>query len=209
MSGTNSSHTPLLPSDRIGCDAPFQPLKSPTTRMPRALGAHTAKATPVTRLVRADVRAEDLPELLVPALADQVQVDLAEGRQEPVGVVGRVGRAVVGHVEPVVAHRAVDAVPSQMPKPRWVSSTRSVADDRDDLLGAGAQRADDRALAVRVHAEDAVRVVVRAPGEPVELGVRPMCHHLRSSAFVAAAHATSRSIDPSGTGSQVGRLRAS
>ncbi len=34
------------------------------------------------------VRAEDLPEVLVPALADQVQVHLAQGGQEPVRVVG-------------------------------------------------------------------------------------------------------------------------
>ena len=61
------------------------------TRTPRAFGAHTAKDVPVTGpsggVVRADVRAEHLPELLVPALADQVQVDLAERRQEAVRVV--------------------------------------------------------------------------------------------------------------------------
>jgi hypothetical protein len=47
MSGTNSSHTPLLPSTRIGWLRPSQPLKSPITRTPRALGAQTANDTPV------------------------------------------------------------------------------------------------------------------------------------------------------------------
>src|SRR6266487_2934916 len=45
--GTNSSHTPLAPSERIGqpsCGP--QPVKSPTTLTPWAFGAHTAKDTP-------------------------------------------------------------------------------------------------------------------------------------------------------------------
>jgi hypothetical protein len=46
MSGTKSSQTPLLPSARIGCPAPSQPLKSPMTRTPRELGAHTVKDVP-------------------------------------------------------------------------------------------------------------------------------------------------------------------
>jgi hypothetical protein len=41
----------------------------------------------------ADVRAEDRPQLLVPALADEVQVDLAERGQEPVGLVDDVSPA--------------------------------------------------------------------------------------------------------------------
>ena len=56
------------------------------------------------RLVVVDVRAEHLPQLLVPALVDQVQVDLAEGGQEAVGVVDHVRVAVVGHRDPVVGH---------------------------------------------------------------------------------------------------------
>ena len=48
MSGTNSSHTPLEPSARIGWLRPSQPLKSPMTRTPRAFGAHTANEVPVT-----------------------------------------------------------------------------------------------------------------------------------------------------------------
>ena len=48
MSGTNSSQTPVLPSARIGCAQPTQPSKSPVTRTPCAVGAHTAKLVPVT-----------------------------------------------------------------------------------------------------------------------------------------------------------------
>ncbi|CAM5725219.1 hypothetical protein SFUMM280S_03738 [Streptomyces fumanus] len=46
--GTNSSHTPDEPSDRIGKPVPSQKLKPPATRTPRAFGAHTAKRVPVT-----------------------------------------------------------------------------------------------------------------------------------------------------------------
>ena len=64
------------------------------------------------------MRAEDGPQLLVPALADEVQVDRAEGRGEPVGVVHLVLDAVgLGDEQAVVLglggadpHAAPDAV---------------------------------------------------------------------------------------------------
>src|SRR6185437_14972755 len=46
--GTNSSHTPDEPSERIGRARPDQCSKSPVTRTARALGAHTANDVPVT-----------------------------------------------------------------------------------------------------------------------------------------------------------------
>ena len=46
--GTNSSHTPDEPSERIGVPAPDQWSKSPVTRTPRAFGAQTANDVPVT-----------------------------------------------------------------------------------------------------------------------------------------------------------------
>ena len=46
--GTNSSHTPDEPSERIGSARPDQKSKSPATRTPRAFGAHTANDVPVT-----------------------------------------------------------------------------------------------------------------------------------------------------------------
>ncbi len=48
MPGTNSSHTPAAPSERIGNAVPSQKLKPPATRTPRALGAHTVKRVPAT-----------------------------------------------------------------------------------------------------------------------------------------------------------------
>ena len=49
MLGMNSSQIPVDPSDRIGWPEPSHQLKSPQTRTPWALGAHTANDTPVTR----------------------------------------------------------------------------------------------------------------------------------------------------------------
>jgi hypothetical protein len=59
------------------------------------------------------VRAEPLPEVLVAALAEQVQVDLAERRQVAVGVVVRVGVSAVGHLEPVVRHHLAGHRPGE------------------------------------------------------------------------------------------------
>ena len=75
-----------MPIERIACRRPSQELKSPTTLTARAAGAHTANAVPVHALMLDDVGAEPLVELLVAALADQVQVELAERRRERVGV---------------------------------------------------------------------------------------------------------------------------
>ena len=46
--GTKSSQIPLLPSERIGWARASHPLASLTRPTPRALGAQTAKATPLT-----------------------------------------------------------------------------------------------------------------------------------------------------------------
>ena len=73
---------------------PSQPQKSPTTLTRRAFGAQTAKLTPATPSIVADVRAELLPEPPVRSLVEEVQVDVAERRQEAVRVVALPGRAV-------------------------------------------------------------------------------------------------------------------
>ena len=85
--GTNSSHTPAPPSDRMGWARPSQKLKSPVTRTPRAFGAQTANAVPVAPPVSIGRAPSASPQLLVPSLADQVQVEFAERRQVPVRVV--------------------------------------------------------------------------------------------------------------------------
>ena len=79
---------------------------------------------------------------------------------------------MVGDVEPVVDDLAVRQV--RLPHARVDVLERHLAplDARDHALGVRAQRADDDAALDRVHAQDAVRVVVRTAGEPLELLVR-------------------------------------
>jgi hypothetical protein len=48
------------------------------------------------------VRTKDLPELLVPALPDQVQVDIAECGEIAVRIIGGDGESGICHLESVV-----------------------------------------------------------------------------------------------------------
>ena len=125
-------------------------MNSPVTRTPRAFGAHTAKDVPVTEpaggVVGADVRTQDLPEVLVATLADQVQVDVAERRQPAVGVVD--GPAVatgVGDLDAVVDGGSVEG---DLEHPTVVDASHLVAGavhDQDGGLGVRAQGAHDGA----------------------------------------------------------------
>src|SRR5262249_6220485 len=60
-------------------------------------------------VVRAHVRAQDLPEVLVPALADQMQVDVAERRKPAVRIVHHERVVAITHLQPIVGRRAVDS----------------------------------------------------------------------------------------------------
>ncbi len=108
-------------------------------------------------LVRPVVRAEDLPQLLVAALAPQEQVDLADGRHEPVGVVGGpVGCTVVGRGERVrLAVTRQEAVPQPVGRVAE-GDGGAVGAQRGDGLRERAHRAHDEAALHRVLPERAV-----------------------------------------------------
>ena len=63
-------------------------MKSPTTATRRALGAQTAKRTPGTPSIVIDLGAEGVGELEVPALVEQMQIELAEQQAERIRVLG-------------------------------------------------------------------------------------------------------------------------
>ncbi len=96
----------------------------------------------------------------MPALTDQVQVDLAEGGQPAVGVVDLVDRAgPVIHPDPVIAHRAVEHG-GEHPAVGVRERGLLAAHQQRDVLGVVAQGAHHRpAVAGGVGAQDAVRVV--------------------------------------------------
>ncbi|MDR6171997.1 hypothetical protein QE359_003026 [Curtobacterium sp. SORGH_AS776] len=113
---------------------------------------------------RGDVRAEVVPQLLVTALAEEVQVELADRRGEPVRVVGRPGDVVaVGRRVRVVV--GLDPVPSELAGgragPEAVALVREldvVAVRSDDPHGGRevADHPDARAAVDGVRSEDVV-----------------------------------------------------
>ena len=121
----------------------------------------------------ARVRPELLVELLVAALADQVQIEFADRRQERVRVIDRVrtGRAVVD-AEPV-AERQLGAIDHPLEHSTGVNllelgGRTAVGLDRD-ALGRRAQYAHDHAAILAVCAEDAVGIGVLTSDQRVEL----------------------------------------
>ena len=161
-----------------------------------------------------DVRAEHLPEVLVPALADQVQVHLAQAGQVPVRVVGDdLGQAAavavgVAHRDPVVRglasregdrEHALVHVLGREPLP--------VGQHDRHRLGQRAEHPDDDPVRPGVGAEDRVRVVVGPRDDAVDFaqadaGLILLADHAHASAIESA-------IEPSGMDSQPGRFRAS
>ncbi len=113
-------------------------------------------------LVGQDVRAEHPPQLLVPALADQVQVQLAERGQEAVGVLGLVDGAVVGHEQPVGGDLGEREEPGEEAVPVVVQLGPQICADHGDRLRVRAEGPEGDAAGDRVAAEDGVRIVVGA-----------------------------------------------
>ena len=158
------------------------------------------------------VRAEHGPQLLVPALVDEVAVDLAEGRGETVGVVLLVLDAVaVLHEQAVVVRRAEVG---RGHRPDAVAHVQQL----DPVTGVEA-RADPRRIravcrdgepsGADVVAQQVVRLAVATVEEGGDGSIverragRGLGGHRVSSSVV------SRSTASSGMGSHVGRLRAS
>ena len=109
----------------------------------------------------------------MPALTDQVQVDLAERRQVAVRVVDGVdgeagGLVAVRHLEPVVAHRLTGQ--HGLPHAAEDVLRLGAVVSRDDRhgLGIGPQGANDEVAGDRMGAEHAVRVVVCPADQRVE-----------------------------------------
>ena len=109
------------------------------------------------------MRAEGVPQPLVAALADQVQVDLAEGGQPAVRVVHGVDVVAVAHLQAVVAGRLghdPGPQPGVVHPDQRVCPLRVAVDQDRHLVGMRAQRPDDGAVRMRVCAQHPVRVVV-------------------------------------------------
>jgi hypothetical protein len=147
------------------------------------------------------VGAELLPQPLVPALPQQVLVELTDGRQEAVGVVDGEAAGGVGHLQPVGGRDrgAVERALEQPGRVDLVELDPLVIDQRDHGGGRGPERAHHHLAVLHVGAEQPVRVVVLAADQPLDL-VGPAGHGVTSS---------SRRMPPSGICSHAGRCLAS
>ncbi len=113
-------------------------------------------------LVAHGVRAERPPQLLVPALTDQVQIELAECGQEAVRVVRLQLTAVVGHVQRVLG----DRVQRQHTREEAVAlrdeGGAPAAGHHAHRAGEGPQRPEHDPARHRVGAQQRVRIMVGA-----------------------------------------------
>ncbi len=163
------------------------------------------------------MRAEHPPQLLVTALVDQVDVDLAERREVAVGVVDQVRLAArIDHLEPVVGD--VGDVEDTAPDPAvLVLEARPPAVvDGGDRVRERPQHPQRHGAVVHVRAEDRVRVPVLTAHELLEDvpvdgeggggGHRSLASCWSWSGWLPLV---SRAMPPSGMPIQPGRLRAS
>ena len=172
----------------------------------------------------AEVRPERVPEPLVTALADEVQVDGPEHRGEPVrvvgdrldglagGLVGAPGREAVARQRP--GHTGGEHPGRVHGGERVAPGRRAVVDHDVDGVGAGAQGTHDhgaRRLGVTVRAEHRVGVAVRALHEQVDVELRGRGGQRTGPGHrsLRPAGVSSRRIDRSGIDTHPGRLRVS
>ena len=153
-----------VPAVEVSDDVHGPGARRPHRERGAAHGAHRA-------VVLAHVRAEDRPELLVTTLADEVEVDLAQGRREAVRVVLLVLDAVVvGDVHAVV-HRAVQAGPDRGPHTvglvRQVEAL-AVLEADGHRAGHGTEHPQSQAARLEVLAEQVVGLLVATGGEGLD-----------------------------------------
>ena len=122
------------------------------------------------------VGAEHLPQLLVPTLADQVQVDVAERRQEAVRLVDDVPNpVVVDDLDAVIGNGR--ALPRAAPHAAALVHQRNArgADEHGDLARVWPEAAEGDDAVAQVRAENLVRIVMRAGDQPID--IRRRCGH--------------------------------
>jgi hypothetical protein len=119
-------------------------------------------------LVLAHVSAQNAPQLLMASLADQVQIELADGGGEPVGVVSDEVRSIVVGRHDLISGRLAGADAFPDPGPDVLQRNAGpVGEHGGDAACERSSSPHDplrapRTVPVRVDAEDSVGIVVRA-----------------------------------------------
>ena len=136
---------------------------------------------------------ENLPQFLMAALADEVEIDLPEGWEESIGVVGLDDCAGVLDLDRVVGdHRRLDD-PAPDTAVLMLQGHRAFGCDDRNAIGEGSQDPHGHGAVVDVWAKDPVRLVVGAVDEVTEvnLGYRRGGAHWGSAHVIHGAHALS------------------
>ena len=166
------SHTPLDPSTRIGWARPSQPLKSPTTLTRWAFGAQTAKCTPSESPMRMRMRAERVVDVFVAALAEQVEIEVADDAAVAIRVVD-LDRVVarIDHPQAIVGdlvHALEQHLEAARGMPPLHGRRVGARPDQRRLPGVGQHDPDRHAAVGDVRAEKRERIVMAPIGEIVE-----------------------------------------
>ena len=170
------------------------------------------------------VRAEHAPQFFVPPFLDEVDVELSESGQVPVGVVhGELGAVVVAHHQPVVGDFGTRNHPGEHAFVQ-VGKFDPAAVGEEHVHGAGerAQGTHPHPFRAGMRAEQGVRVVVGASDQGVDFSEECVGHRisvpvagLRAGQASGLAdcrpggHPVSAVIESSGILIQCGRWRAS
>ncbi len=111
------------------------------------------------------MRAKDFPQPLVATLVEQVQIDVAQRRQETVGVSHRNWLAIaVADLETVIDEIDERQRDGEQARVDVLQREPVRTDQRDHFRGMRPERSDHGVVAVFVRTQDAVRVVV-LPGQ--------------------------------------------
>ena len=134
--GTNSSNTPHSTRFRIGCRRPSQLLNGPTTLTRLAFGAQTRKATPSTPSIGPEMGAQLLVNAEMIALADQMDVHLAEQRRKAIGIVDHALFAAVMQPEAVAERYLLRQLQSKQPSACTLDISPALLPDARSMTNA-------------------------------------------------------------------------
>ncbi len=140
----------------------------------------------------ANVGAESCPQCLVPPLRQQMHVDFAQSREEPVRVVNDLWLAVVGHFQPVIGDMASGfsvncADPDAVVLVLQLGSP-TTGNRRDPLCKAAQSPNGHQFMPVKVRPKHPMRLMIAALGHRLQHVNRVLDPTLRAGNWVGSGH---------------------
>lgn len=147
---------------------PSQKLKLPHEAHAACVRGPHREAGSGHTLVHHRLRAERTPQLLVAALAEQMQIELAQRGQETVRVLGLLLRVLVRHDQPVrLRHRAQRQQPREETVPVVVQLGAQVVRHDSHPERVRAEGTEGHTARHRMGSQHPVRIVMRAVEQPL------------------------------------------